>query len=280
VVEATAAADHEFGVETGRLPRKAHARRNAPLAAGERGFAHAGGSVLIVAGDDEAGACNGVRSGAVTVLRRIEIKKVAVFLRQAAVPVVANAARDAQGRGYLELILGEQAGLVGAEITIGIALKVGCGREVLRRVRCYPVIEKGDKVGRGHIARTRAPVAQIQLRVRPSAAEAERMTSLGPDGRAGGLDAVLKHAGVFGLVFSVRADGKRRSDQAIERAGRRVKLIADGVVYGVAGKVTAEGGSDCRGRRVFLAGRPGLIVGGVHFLAENSDCLGDTQARS
>ena len=125
VVEAAAAAHHELGVEGGRLPGKAQARSNAPLAAGQGGLAHASGAVGVVAGDDETGAGNGVGGDVVAVLRGIEVDDIAVLLRQAAIPVVANTGCDAQGWGYLELVLGEQAGFIGAVIAIGVALQVG-----------------------------------------------------------------------------------------------------------------------------------------------------------
>jgi molybdopterin-guanine dinucleotide biosynthesis protein A len=62
----------------------------------------------------------------------IEVEDVAVLLRQPAVPVVANAGGDAQGRRHLELVLDEEPGLVGAIIAIGVALQEAGCRKVLR----------------------------------------------------------------------------------------------------------------------------------------------------
>jgi hypothetical protein len=98
------------------------------LAAGKRGVALSFGSVHVVTGDNEPRASEGVGAGVVGVLGGIEVIEVAIFLGQAAIPVVAEASGNTEVRFELELILSEEAGLVGAVVAVGITLQECCCR--------------------------------------------------------------------------------------------------------------------------------------------------------
>src|ERR1039458_2251958 len=112
VVEAPARANNQFRMKDGWLPGNAEARRNAPLAPCERCLAHSLGSVRVVAGNDKTGACDRVGCGVVAILLWISIEDVAIFLRQPAIPVVADAEGDAECGRRLELVLHKKPSFV------------------------------------------------------------------------------------------------------------------------------------------------------------------------
>ena len=64
--------------------------RNAPLAAGECRRADAGGSIGVVAGDDEARIDDGVGRCVVVIEGGIEVEDAPLFFREAAIPVIAQ----------------------------------------------------------------------------------------------------------------------------------------------------------------------------------------------
>ena len=126
VIHSPARANHEFVVEHLRAPGHADARRKSPLASRESRVTHAGCRGLrIISGDDQAVRNNCVRRWIVGVFRRIEIEEVAIFLRQAAVPIPTQTRGDGQIGPHLKLILDVFAGLVGAQVAIGVSNQQG-----------------------------------------------------------------------------------------------------------------------------------------------------------
>ena len=205
----------------------------------------------------------------------VEVKQVAVFFGQSAVPVIPNASGDAQGWSHLELILQEEACLIGAIVAIGVALQESGRSKVLRRVRRDPVVREGDKIGRGDVARTRAMITNIQLRIGPAAAEGKRVLAFAEDACGGGHDAVLEDAGIGRLVFGIRADGKGRRCASKNRPGIGVIRIAHGIVDRDSGKIISK----CRAHTHLLRSER-LIVGGISFFAQYTHRFRDAQGRA
>jgi len=124
------------------LPRRAYSGTDSPLAAGEGGVAHALGAVGVVAGDDQAGTCDGsvtaVAVDAVAIFIGvagaatgwigigIEVEDAAVFLGQASVPVIAHARGKRKRGSNLPLVLHVRAKLIGAVVAVALP----CRKEV------------------------------------------------------------------------------------------------------------------------------------------------------
>src|SRR5271166_329240 len=165
-----------------RLERKSEARRDAPLASGKGSVADTLRPVRVIARNDEAGTRNHIGNSGVAVLGRLEIVNTSVFLRQAAVPVVAQPGRDAESGKDLVLILNIEPGLVGTIVAVGITLKKGSSNKAIRRIRGHPVHGVCRKVGRGHVALTSAQIADVELRIGIVAAKRDGVIALRPDG--------------------------------------------------------------------------------------------------
>jgi len=110
-------------VQEGMLPCEADAWSNAPLPAIQRSGTKARGAVLVVAGDDQTGVNDVIGIDVVLVTRRIEVENAAVLLGEAAIPVIAQAGGEREGRCDLELVLEVGTKLIGAVVAAGIALE-------------------------------------------------------------------------------------------------------------------------------------------------------------
>ena len=218
VVNARARADNDLVVESRRLPCRADARSDAPLAAGERGAAYSLSSILVIAGDDESALGRPKRSGClagrqraggcdVGVKRGIEVKNASVLLGEAAVPVVADAAGESEVRLHLELVLQKEAELVGPVVTIGIALQERGDVEVV--IGGDQPLHELAEIGACNRARVGPVVNGVELGEAIAAAEADGVFSAGPDGISGGLQAILEDACICSLRGGVGTDIQR-----------------------------------------------------------------------
>ena len=168
--------------------------------------------------DDEAGLCNRVRGLIVLVgiwvirivrVREVEVEDAPVLLRQAAVPVIPHAGRQAYVRCDLKLVLGECSQLVRAVIPVRIALQKRGHVEIRRRAAGRHVtLREGTQVVRSNGACAGALVDRVQLRIAVADAKRECMPAQRPDRVARRLEPVLKYAGVGRLSFRVRANVK------------------------------------------------------------------------
>src|SRR5580704_4440970 len=134
-----------------RLERESETRCDTPLASGKGCVADSARAVLVIARNDEAGIGDHVRARVVFVRGGIEVENTPVFLRQAAVPVVAQPGRDTEGGKNLILILNIEPGLVGAIVAIGVALKERGSNKAIGRIRGDPVHCECRKVGARYV---------------------------------------------------------------------------------------------------------------------------------
>src|ERR1700756_924624 len=116
------------------LERESEARCDTPLASGKGCVADTVRAVLVITRNDEAGIGDHVGARVVFVRGGIEVENTPVFLRQAAVPVVAQPGRNAEGRENLILVLNVESGLVGSVVPVGVALKKRCRNEAVGRI--------------------------------------------------------------------------------------------------------------------------------------------------
>ena len=143
----------------------------------------------------------------VAVSLRIEVEEAAVFLGEAAVPVVAHAGGERERRRDLKFVLHVSAKLVGAIVAAGVALQERADVEARSRAAgSHEALDHLAEVVRGHRARSGALVDRVQLRVAVAGAEADGVLAEDPDRIARRSDAVLEHAGIGRLSFSVRTD--------------------------------------------------------------------------
>ena len=274
IVKAGAATDDKLIVELRGLPRKAQTGCNAPLATGESGITDALGSVDVIAGNNKAGVGNGVGPGVVTIGRRIEVINASVFLSQTTVPVVTDAGSDGEIGPYLVFVLQIKAGLIRAVIAVGVSLQEVSGHETVGGVGRNPVHSIGGKVGSRDSALACAQVADIELRVRPGAAEGDGMDAFGPDGVGRRLEAVLKDAGKGALVGRTRSDIQHLLGKALTGT-----VVTERIDNRDARKIGAKGGGHGGERCSTLPRRPGLLVGAVGLLSEDTKGLGEAEVR-
>src|SRR5208337_2365236 len=88
------------------------------------------GDDVAVVGDGSSGV-GGIVGRAGVEETGIEVIQAAVFLAESSIQVVADAGRHAQIGPQLVLVLQIEAGLVGAIVSVAVALKEGAGQEVV-----------------------------------------------------------------------------------------------------------------------------------------------------
>ena len=278
IVHAGSGADDHFVVEEARLPCRADAGSDAPLASGERGVTHAFGAVGVVSGDDQPGILDGVGAGAVVIEGRLEVEDAAVLLGEAAVPVVAHAGGQRNGRHDLPLVLHIGAQLVGAVVAAGIALQERGDVETgSRAARGDKALHKLAEVVGGNRAHAGALVDGIELGISVTGAKADCVLAQRPDGVPRGGQPVLEDAGIGRLRFRVGTDIqhglKRNSDRLI---------LPQHIVDGDAGEVIRSEDVDrsrsgrAAGNRV---GPEGLLIVAPVLLAQHAQRLGGAEVR-